>query len=129
MRPVLDRGEVGQLAGRDEAPEQALAGQARERGLRRPADRGDQVGGEAAERDHGDVGDGAEPPHQQVADARAHVGRADDDRERRERAASPELLDALAERVFELREAAAHQQPSCLIVPRGHRVAERITRP
>ena len=73
VRPLLYRREVGQLTGGDQAPKQALAGEARERRRRRPAHLGDQVGGQAPERDHRDVGDGVEPPHQKVADVRPHV--------------------------------------------------------
>src|SRR5665647_2281804 len=65
------------------APRPTLAGIARGRRPRCPPSRDDEIAGQAAERDHADVGDGAEPPHQQIADTSAHAGRADHDGERR----------------------------------------------
>ena len=74
------------------------------------------------------VGDRSEAAHDQVADPRAHGRGADDDGERSQRVVALELGDALAERVFELRETAADEQPQVCVGPAGHGRGERITR-
>ncbi len=97
----------------DEAPQQALAGQAPEDdGRRAPCPR-HQIAPQSLERHHGDVGDGPQPACQEVAGARTHRCRPDDDREGLERAAALELEDALCERVLELGEAADEDGRPC----------------
>jgi hypothetical protein len=64
---------------------------------------------------------------QDVADARAYRHRPDDDRERAERPPDPQLADAPGERLLELREAAADDDPELLVGPFSHAGRERIT--
>ena len=133
MRTLADRAEVRQSVPLalppDQAPQESLAGHTREHSLRRTPRLRDQVTGQACQGHHRDVGHGPQPLHEQIADMRAHGRRPHDDGERRQRPAPAKLLYALAERVFELREAAAHEQPSMLVDPVGHAGRQRITRP
>ncbi len=131
MGPVEDRAEVAELGGQalDQAPHEPLARQTGEHDRRRPPLRRDQVHGQAPEGGDPEVGHGSEAPDDEVADAGAHRGRADDHGDGRERVAALELEDPLAERVLELRETAADEQPLVCVIPAGHGRGERITRP
>ena len=128
MRPLADGAEVGEAPGAplcDEAPHETLAGEAREHRRRRPVPARDQIGRQAAEGDDLDVGDGAQAPHQEVADAGAHGARPDDHGDGRQRLAALELEDALDERVLELREATDDEATHAATVPQGEDGAQR----
>ena len=129
--PVEDRAEVAELGGQalDQAPHEPLARKTGEHDRRRPPLRRDQVRGQAPEGGDPEVGHGSEAPDDEVADAGAHRGRADDHGDGRERVVAFELEDPLAERVLELRETAADEQPLVCVTPAGHGRGERITRP
>ena len=112
----------------DQAADKPLASQAAEDHRRRPSLGGDEIRGQPAQSGDGQVGDGSEAADEKIADARAHGRGADDDGERSQGVVALELGDALAERVFELRETAADEQPLVCVGPAGHGRGERITR-
>ena len=116
-----DRAEVRKLLEPlfDQTSHEALASDPREHGGRRAVRTRHAVARHARERDDLHVGHRAELPDQQVRDPGADGAGADDDGDGRQRAAALELGDPLAERVFELRKAAADEQSPGVLLPRS----------
>ena len=131
VRALGDGAEVPQVRAprRDDPPREPLPGERIQDDRRRTAVRGRQVGGQAPECGHLEVGDGPEPTYQEVPYTTAHRGRPDHDGDTRERAAALELLNALPQCVIELPKAAADKYPLVCIGPGRHGRGERTTEP
>ena len=130
VRAIRHGAEVPQVGAvrRDDAPGKPLPCERAQGGRRRTAVGGDEVGGQAPQRGDLEIGDGLQPPHQEILDARAHRGRPDHDGDARERPAALEAGDALYECAFELTEAAADERPVVCLSPGRHGRGERTTR-